>query len=156
MRGAEAWWENALACLCRRCEFYDVGTGNPTEVLRWRKSPGFCRKVTCLLGGIVRENPGGSRGAPRTRALGAHLSRAPLFLPCLPLSARPGLEPWATAHTGQTSPLEGRREGRGVTHSSASVCHLYLGGNGAFGMVVITSPLCSLLGISFPLRLLIS
>lgn len=113
MRGAEAWWENALACLCRRCEFYDVGTGNPTEVLRWRKSPGFCRKVTRLPGAIVRENPGGSRGAPRTRALGAHLSRAPLFLPCLPLSARPGLEPWATAHTGQTSPLEGRREGQG-------------------------------------------
>lgn len=25
---------NALACLCKQCEFYDIGAGNPTEVFK--------------------------------------------------------------------------------------------------------------------------
>lgn len=146
-RGAEAPWENALACLCRRCEFYYVGTGNPTEVLRWRKSPGFCRKGTCLPGAILGENPGGSRGGPRTRALGAHLPRAPVSP--LPSSfSKTCLEPWATATPDRHRPWREDKKtwggAVGVTSSFASVCHLYLGRNGTLGMRVITSPLCSL------------
>lgn len=157
MKGAEAQWENALARLCRRCEFYYVGTGNPTKVLRSRKSPGFCRKVTRLPGAIVRDNiVRGSRGGPFTRALGAHLPSVALFPLCFlfqqDLVWSRGPRPTLDGH----HPWREDEKARRVISSFASVCHLYLGRNGAFRIIAITSPLSSLLGISFPLIILIS
>ena len=66
---------------------------------------------------------------------------------------------WDTGHCQHWKEIATRGKKKklgGVPGSFASICHLYLWRDGTFEMIMITSPLCYLLGISFLLIILIS